>query len=88
MPYYPAFMRPAWPTAYRVLIVLALYALYLPLSGYTIGQFRFDAAEYWELSLQFTQHGSFSLLTFDEPLRGYVGPLLVLPARLLCHFTG
>ena len=77
-----------WPARWRVLAVLALYAAYLPLSGYTVGQFRFDAAEYWELSLKFTQNGHFSLLAFDAPLRGYLGPLLVLPARLLCHFTG
>ncbi len=76
------------PTRWRVLLVLALYAAYLPLSGYGINQFRFDAAEYWELSLKFTQHGHFSLLAFDDPLRGYLGPLLVLPARVLCHFTG
>ena len=80
--------RACWPAHWRVLAVLALYAFYLPLSGYAPGQFRFDAAEYWELSLKFTQHGQFSLLTFDEPLRGYLGPLLVLPARALCHFTG
>jgi hypothetical protein len=49
---------------------------------------RFDAAQYWELSLRFTQHGHFSLLAFDEPVRGYLGPLLLMPARLLCHFTG
>lgn len=78
----------AWPTRWRVLAVLALYAAYLPLSGYTPNQFRFDAAEYWELSLKFTRHGSFSLLAFDEPLRGYLGPLLILPARFLCHVTG
>jgi len=77
-----------WPTRWRVLAALALYATYLPLSGYTSDQFRFDAAEYWELSLKFTQHGPFSLLAFDEPLRGYLGPLLILPARVLCHVTG
>ena len=76
------------PAPWRMLLVLALYAAYLPLSGYTINQYRFDAAQYWELSLKFTQHGGFSLLAFDEPLRGYLGPLLILPARLLCHFTG
>ncbi|GAB3320572.1 hypothetical protein GCM10027511_30980 [Hymenobacter humi] len=71
-----------------MLAVLALYAVYLPLSGYTQAHFRFDAAEYWELSLKFTPAGGFSLLGFDEPLRGYLGPLLILPARVLCHFTG
>lgn len=77
-----------WIARWRVLVVLALYAVYLPLSGYTPAHFRFDAAEYWELSLKFTQRGRFSLLEFDDPLRGYLGPLLVLPARALCHFTG
>ena len=73
---------------WRGLIALAFYAAYLPLSGYGPGQFRFDAAEYWELSLKFTPPSGFSLLAYDEPLRGYLGPLLVLPARLLCHLTG
>ncbi len=76
------------PARWRVVVVLVVYAVYLPLSGYTPGQFRFDAAEYWELSLKFTQEGHFSLLAFDEPVRGYLGPLLILPARIFCHFTG
>ena len=83
-----SFLSAPWPARWRVLAVLALYAAYLPLSGYSVSQFRFDAAEYWELSLKFTQNGRISLLAFDAPLRGYLGPLLVLPARLLCHFTG
>ncbi|GAB2872787.1 hypothetical protein [Hymenobacter ruber] len=83
-----SFLSAPWPARWRVLAVLVLYAIYLPLSGYTVNQFRFDAAEYWELSLKFTPNGHFSLLAFDAPLRGYLGPLLVLPARLLCHFTG
>ena len=85
---FSSLLRSPWPAAWRALAVLLLYAAYLPLSGYGPGQFRFDAAEYWELSLKFTRTGGFSLLAFDRPLRGYLGPLLVLPARLLCHFTG
>ncbi|ALW85941.1 hypothetical protein AUC43_13045 [Hymenobacter sedentarius] len=81
-------LRAALATLWRPLVVLLLYAVYLPFSGYTPGQFKFDAAEYWELSLKFTQQGHFSLLAFDEPLRGYLGPLLILPARVLCHVTG
>ena len=88
MPQASSLLQVPWPWRWRVLATLALYAAYLPLSGYGPGQFRFDAAEYWELSLKFTPPGGFSLLAFDEPLRGYLGPLLVLPARLLCHFTG
>ena len=82
------YLRTPWPTRWCLILVLALYASYLPLSGYTVGQVRFDAAQYWELSLWFTQHGHFALLAFDEPMRGYLGPLMLLPARLLCHFTG
>lgn len=88
MPQFSTFFREPWSWRWRVLATLLLYAAYLPLSGYGSGQFRFDAAEYWELSLKFTPPGRFSLLAFDEPLRGYLGPLLVLPARLLCHYTG
>ena len=88
MPDVTSLFRVPWPWRWRVLITLALYAAYLPLSGYGPGQFRFDAAEYWELSLKFTPPGGFSVLAFDEPLRGYLGPLLVLPGRLLCHVTG
>ncbi|WP_310391711.1 hypothetical protein [Hymenobacter sp.] len=88
MPDVSTVLRTAWPAHWRVLTALALYVAYLPLSGYLPGQFQFDAAEYWELSLKFTPQGKFSLLGYDEALRGYLGPLLVLPARLLCHFTG
>ena len=88
MPISQSQIHSPWPAHWRVLATMALYAAYLPLSGYGPGQFRYDAAEYWELSLKFTQHGGFALLAFDEPLRGYLGPLLILPARLLCHFTG
>ena len=75
-------------TTWRVLVVLALYAAYLPLSGYNVGHFTYDAAQYWELSNRFTQQGSFSLLAYDEPLRGYLGPLLILPGRFITHYTG
>jgi hypothetical protein len=84
----PAGWRQPWPLGWRLLLVLGIYGIYLPLSGYAPGQFRFDAAHYWELSLKFTQGGHLSLLQFDEPLRGYLGPLLILPGRLLCYLTG
>ncbi|WP_345233777.1 hypothetical protein [Hymenobacter saemangeumensis] len=77
-----------WPLAGRLVLVLVLYALYLPLSGYQPQHLRFDAGQYWELSLKFFQQGRFSLLHYDEPVRGYLGPLLVQPGRLLCHLTG
>jgi hypothetical protein len=73
------------PLIGRVALVLALYAVYLPLSGYQPADLRFDAGQYWELGLKFFQRGHFSLLNYDEPVRGYLGPLLLQPGRLLCH---
>jgi hypothetical protein len=35
-----------------------------------------DSHEYWTLASTFTVHGSFSLLNFNSPMRGYVLPLL------------
>lgn len=38
--------------------------------------FYYDAGEYWTLGKTFTQHGHFSLLNFNSPLRGYLLPLI------------
>ena len=38
--------------------------------------FYYDAANYWELGGSFVQDGSFSLLNFDDALRGYILPLV------------
>jgi hypothetical protein len=38
--------------------------------------FYFDSNGYWELGETFTQHGHFSLLNFNSPLRGYLLPLI------------
>lgn len=37
--------------------------------------FYYDAGAYWQLGETFTVHGHFSLLNFDDPLRGYLWPL-------------
>lgn len=75
----------ASPLVRRLLLTLLLYAVYLPLSGYQPADLRFDAGQYWELGLKFFRAGHFSLLNYDEPLRGYLGPLLLQPGRLLTH---
>jgi hypothetical protein len=40
--------------------------------------FYYDAAVYWELGGSFVRDGTFSLLNFDSPLRGYLLPLINL----------
>jgi len=73
------------PLAGRLALPLLLYLIYLPLSGYQPADLRFDAGQYWELGLKFFRDGHFSLLHYDEPVRGYLGPLLLQPGRLLTH---
>ena len=38
--------------------------------------FYYDSFNYWMLGKTFTVHGSFSLLNFSSPLRGYLLPLI------------
>jgi hypothetical protein len=38
--------------------------------------FYFDSGNYWALGETFVKRGSFSLLNFDSPLRGYLLPLI------------
>lgn len=77
-----------WPLALRLVLVLILYATYLPFSGYEPRHIFYDAGEYWELSTKFFQRGQFIFLDFQGRGRGYMGPLLLLPGRLLCRLTG
>lgn len=82
----PVLARP-WPWRWRCGLVLALYAAYLPRAGYD--RLPFDAGEYWGLAATFFKPGlHFSLLNYAAPLRGYLGPLLLVPARALCYATG
>lgn len=76
-----------WPWRWRCALVLALYAAYLPLGG--DDRLPFDAGEYWRLAATFFGPGlRFSLLNYADPLRGYLGPLLLVPGRVLCYATG
>lgn len=50
--------------------------------------FYFDSYTYWILADSFSQHGGFSLLSFDNPLRGYLLPLINLPLRELADALG
>ena len=82
----PALARP-WPWRWRCGLVLALYAAYLPWAA--PDRLPFDAGEYWGLAATFFKPGRhFSLLHYAAPLRGYLGPLLLVPARALCYATG
>jgi hypothetical protein len=38
--------------------------------------FYYDSGEYWGLGAAFIKHGTFSLLNFESPLRGYLLPLI------------
>ena len=38
--------------------------------------FYYDSGNYWELGQSFTAHGHFSLLNFNNPVRGYLLPLI------------
>ncbi|MCB2410646.1 hypothetical protein [Hymenobacter lucidus] len=66
--------------------VFLLYCLYLPFSGYS--EMVYDALGYWTLTERFFHAGHFSLLAYDDTLRGYLLPLLNLPAKAIAHFTG
>jgi hypothetical protein len=60
-------------------VVLAVYLVYLPLSGYD--KLYFDGQRYLDLSRSFTHHGHFSLYGYVDPQRGYGYPLLLRELR-------
>ncbi|UOQ70401.1 hypothetical protein [Hymenobacter cellulosilyticus] len=66
--------------------IFLLYCLYLPFSGYS--EMVYDALNYWTLTERFFQAGRFHPLAYDDALRGYLLPLLNLPAKAVAHFTG
>ncbi|RYU76048.1 hypothetical protein [Hymenobacter persicinus] len=66
--------------------IFAVYCLYLPFSGYR--EMVYDALNYWTLTERFFHAGHFSLLAYNDALRGYFLPLLNLPAKAVTHFTG
>ncbi len=67
----------ARPALTAVLVLLVVYGVYLPLSGYH--RFYFDSTHYWVYGQQFFKTGSFSLLSYTNSLRGYVFSLLLAP---------
>ncbi|TGE24808.1 hypothetical protein E5K00_06285 [Hymenobacter aquaticus] len=67
-------------------LIFLVYCLYLPFSGYS--EMAYDALNYWTLTERFFRAGRFSLLAYDDALRGYFLPLLNLPAKAVTHFTG
>ncbi|KUG07470.1 hypothetical protein [Solirubrum puertoriconensis] len=70
-----------------VLATLLLYLGYLPFSGYQ--HLYHDALLYWYIAVEFLEPGHrFSFLAFDNSLRGYLWPLLLLPARVTAFFSG
>ena len=56
------------------MLIAGAYALYLPFSEYQ--NLYYDAENYWQLGHRFYQNGHFSLLAYDDALRGYCYPLV------------
>ncbi|MDO7846732.1 hypothetical protein Q5H92_10220 [Hymenobacter sp. M29] len=76
-------LKTAWPIARYICLVFVLYLIYLPFSGYN--ELIWDAKQYWEaVSRFFLNKSSFSLLNYNFIFRGYMGPLLVMPVRVVC----
>ncbi|SFP78270.1 hypothetical protein [Hymenobacter arizonensis] len=83
----PSFIKPvvasAWllaqanPARVAVILLAALYACYLPQSGYTA--LHYDANTYWELGRQYGKTGAFEFTSFSNSMRGYLFPLLLAP---------
>ncbi|SMC00433.1 hypothetical protein SAMN00120144_3246 [Hymenobacter roseosalivarius DSM 11622] len=66
---------------WQVAFVWIIYLIYLPFNDFQGGNLQHDAVQYWVMAVKFQRHHqSFSLLYYDDPLRGYVGPLMMFPA--------
>lgn len=73
---------------WQIAFVWVLYLIYLPLNDFQGGNLQHDAVHYWVIAVKFQRHHqAFSLLYYDDPLRGYVGPLLMFPALAFRFFT-
>jgi hypothetical protein len=73
---------PYWGTT---LLILVVYLVYFPFSGYA--SLYFDAEYYWFISIYFHHKGSLSLFNFHDNLRGYFMPLLLLPLRIAQYYS-
>ena len=65
------------PALAAVVLFAAVYALYLPFSGYD--RLYYDANWYWEFARMYGKTGRFELLSFATTMRGYLLPLLLAP---------
>ncbi|MDF7811148.1 hypothetical protein [Hymenobacter sp. YC55] len=82
-------LRQPWPVAVRIVVVVALYGCYFLLGGGLQGErMPYDAGHYWELAVGFKgKNGSFSLLNFQDPTRGYLAALVQFPALIVRYLT-
>lgn len=75
---------------FSIIFTGIVFAALLFTSGYTNVLYG-DAGGYWQLATSFYKHFShtehFSFYNFNNPLRGYLFPLTLLPAFVFCHFT-
>ncbi|OON70283.1 hypothetical protein [Hymenobacter sp. CRA2] len=78
---------PQWwrPYGAGALLILGLYLLYLPFSGFDA--LAFDAKQYWTVAAYFHKGGSTSLFSYDNSMRGYFYPLLLYPLHAVHYFT-
>ncbi|WP_210515968.1 hypothetical protein [Hymenobacter terricola] len=67
----------ARPALTAVALLLVVYAIYLPNSGFHA--LYYDAAQYWTLGRQYGKTGAFELFSFASSMRGYLLPLLLAP---------
>lgn len=73
----------------RVLVVVLLYGSYFLLGGGLTGErMPYDAGHYWELAVSMQhKHRSFSLLYFQDHVRGYFAALVQYPALIIRFLT-
>jgi hypothetical protein len=82
------FLERPLAVGWQMAFVWLLYLIYLPINDFQDGGLKHDAVEYWVLAVKFQRHHHFfSLLYYDDSLRGYVGPLLMFPALAFRFFT-
>ena len=69
------------PGLVAVALLLLLFGGYLPTTSYD--KLYFDTNQYWTLGRQYGKTGSFELLSFGSPMRGYLFPLLLMPFAVI-----
>lgn len=74
----------------RSLLVLLLYAVYLHFNDYQ-SVLYYDSLDYFKSGSGFFKEGhltTFSFLNYQDPLRGYLFPLINLPINILSSYLG